>query len=214
MFPPSIPPPKKEIQLQIPGGESRVLLHSCCAPCSTAIIECLLYNNIRPTIFYYNPNIHPKKEYEIRKKENIRYAKYLNLDFIDADYDAKEWLQKTVHLKDAPERGARCRLCFLLRLKATAAYASENGFKVISTTLASSRWKILDDIFAAGRAAAENYPSVTFWEQNWRKYGLSERKNLLTQAHDFYRQQYCGCAFSLRDTIARNKQKEEVQVQS
>ncbi len=80
------------LKVQTPNGEDKVLLHSCCAPCSSAIIECMLENGIRPTVFYCNPNIYPQAEYEIRKEEAIRFVTSKNLDFIDADYDYAHWL--------------------------------------------------------------------------------------------------------------------------
>ena len=124
--------------------ETKVLLHTCCAPCSSAIIECLLDNGITPVIYYCNPNIFPKEEYEIRKEECSRYAKALGLEIIDADYDHENWLQEVTGLENEPERGGRCLKCFKLRLLRTARYAAANGFKVITTTLASSRWKSLE----------------------------------------------------------------------
>lgn len=186
------------LQLQVPNQEREILLHSCCAPCSSAIIECLLANDIRPTVFYYNPNIFPREEYEIRKAEAIRYVSALNLDFIDADYNHEAWQNIVKGLEHEPERGNRCLQCFTMRLRATACYASTHGFKVFTTTLASSRWKSLDQIATAGRAAAEAYPGTVFWEQNWRKGGLSERRNQLLKEYNFYNQQYCGCEYSIR----------------
>lgn len=129
------------LKVQTPNGEDKVLLHSCCAPCSSAIIECMLENGIRPTVFYCNPNIYPQAEYEIRKEEAIRFVTSKNLDFIDADYDYAHWLHTIKGLENEPERGSRCLKCFTLRLTETARYASEHGFSVFTTTLASSRWK-------------------------------------------------------------------------
>lgn len=186
------------MEVHPPHGEEKVLLHSCCAPCSSAIIECLLANQIRPTIFYYNPNIYPREEYEIRKCENIRYAESLGLDFIDADYNYASWREAMTGMEDQPERGSRCMKCFLIRMRETARYASENGFPLFTTTLASSRWKSLDQLFEAGRAATRLYPQTLFWEQNWRKGGLSERRKQLISDYQFYNQQYCGCEFSMR----------------
>lgn len=186
------------LRIDTPHGEDRVLLHSCCAPCSAAIIECLLANNIVPTIFYYNPNIYPREEYEIRKAETTRYASNIGLDFIDADYDYSAWREGIKGLENEPERGGRCVKCFFLRLKETARYASEHDFSLFTTTLASSRWKNLEQINDAGRRAAELYPEVNFWEQNWRKGGLQDRRNALLKEFDFYNQQYCGCEFSIR----------------
>lgn len=129
------------LKVQTPNGDRKVLLHSCCAPCSSAIIECMLENGIRPTVFYCNPNIYPQAEYEIRKNEAIRFVTSKNIDFIDADYDYAHWLHTMQGLEHEPERGSRCLKCFTLRLTETARYASEHGFSVFTTTLASSRWK-------------------------------------------------------------------------
>ena len=176
----------------------KVLLHSCCAPCSAAIIEWMLKNEIRPTVFYFNPNIYPREEYERRKSEAIRFVTSQGLEFIDADYDYEAWRQEVTGLENEPERGKRCLQCFTLRLTATAKYASEHDFNVFTTTLASSRWKSLEQINEAGRKAASLYPNTTFWEQNWRKGGLQERRNQLLKEYQFYNQQYCGCEFSMR----------------
>lgn len=174
-----------------------LLLHTCCAPCSAAIIEWLLANGIRPTLFYYNPNIFPKEEYEIRKTECIRFAQSQGLDIIDGDYNHAQWLSDIVGLEDEPERGRRCLQCFKVRLLATARIASEHGFDQFTTTLASSRWKSLTQIAEAGHWAASQYDNVTFVEKNWRKDGLSERRRILLAENGFYNQQYCGCEFSL-----------------
>ena len=186
------------LKLQTPNNENKVLLHSCCAPCSSAIIECLLANDIRPTVFYYNPNIYPQEEYGIRKAEAIRYVQGLGLDFIDGDYDYQLWRLSMQGMENEPERGSRCLKCFTHRLTETARYASEHGFTLFTTTLASSRWKSLDQINEAGRRASSLYPDTTFWEQNWRKGGLQDRRNQLLKEHDVYNQLYCGCEFSMR----------------
>jgi predicted adenine nucleotide alpha hydrolase (AANH) superfamily ATPase len=192
---------KKNI-IQPPMGETTVLLHTCCAPCSSAIIEALLQNGITPIIYYCNPNIYPLEEYEIRKNECTRYAKALGLEIVDADYDHENWLAEMKGLESEPERGGRCLKCFRLRLLKTAQYARERGIKVITTTLASSRWKSLDQINEAGRWACKNIPPddrpVIWWDQNWRKGGLQERRNQILKEYDFYNQRYCGCEFSMR----------------
>ena len=153
---------KQKNIIEAPFGETKVLLHTCCAPCSSAIIEALLKNGITPVIYYCNPNIFPQEEYEIRKDECTRYAKALGLEIIDADYDHENWLEAMKGLEAEPERGGRCLKCFKLRLLRTAEYARDHGFKVITTTLASSRWKSLDQINEAGFwacNAVENIPS-------------------------------------------------------
>ncbi len=192
---------KKKYEVIVPGGETKVLLHTCCAPCSSAIIECMLQHNITPTIYYCNPNIFPEEEYMIRKNECTRYAESLGLDIVDADYDHEIWLGCVKGLENEPERGNRCMECFRMRLRRTAKYAHEKGYKVITTTLASSRWKSLEQINEAGQFAVEPYDDVTWWDQNWRKGGLSERRAQIIREYGFYNQKYCGCEFSMRKDI-------------
>ena len=191
---------KKEA-IVVPEGCQEVLLHACCAPCSSAIVEWLVQHDIRPTIFYYNPNIWPREEYEIRKNESKRHAESLGLTWIDGDYDHEQWQQDVCGLESEPERGRRCELCFTLRLTAAARKAKELGIQYFTTTLASSRWKSLEQINKAGLIAQETIRSESnlsplFWAQNWRKGGLYERRNQLLKEFNFYNQQYCGCEFS------------------
>jgi len=198
---------KKPFEIYAPGGATRVLLHTCCAPCSSAIVECLVKHGITPTIYYFNPNIYPREEYDIRKNECSRYAKSLGLEIVDADYDHEAWLHEMKGLENEPERGGRCLNCFKMRLLKTAQYALEHDFKVITTTLASSRWKSLEQIEEAGRFAESQVPGVTFWAQNWRKGGLSERRLQIIKEYGFYNQLYCGCEFSMR----RGEERREVE---
>ena len=195
-------------------GETTVLLHTCCAPCSSAIIEAMMQNGITPVIYYCNPNIYPLEEYEIRKNECTRYARSLGLEIIDADYDHDNWLDAVRGLEDEPERGGRCLKCFKLRLLRTAEYARSRGIKVITTTLASSRWKSLDQINEAGQWACSQAASpenevkasppeneVIWWGHNWKKGGLQERRLQIIKEYEFYNQQYCGCEFSMRKDV-------------
>lgn len=193
---------KKDALLQAPGGETTVLLHTCCAPCSSAIIEAMMQNGITPVIYYCNPNIYPLEEYEIRKNECTRYARSLGLEIIDADYDHEDWLESVKGMEGEPERGGRCLKCFKLRLLRTAEYAAQRGIKVITTTLASSRWKSLDQINEAGVwACSQNEITPVWWDQNWRKNGLQERRLQIIKEYEFYNQQYCGCEFSMRKDV-------------
>lgn len=186
----------KQPAIEIPEGCTEVLLHACCAPCSSAIVEWMLNNGVRPTVFYYNPNIFPREEYEIRKNESKRHAENLGIEWIDGDYDHESWQQCVCGLEDEPERGRRCEQCFLMRMKATADKAKQIGLKYFTTTLASSRWKSLEQIERAGKEAERQVEGVIFWAQNWRKGGLYERRNRLLKEFNFYNQQYCGCEFS------------------
>lgn len=184
------------LHIEVPGGEKKVLLHTCCAPCSGAIIECLLKNGIRPTIFYSNSNIYPIKEYETRRDECIRYAESNGLLVVEDEYDHEKWRCVAEGLESEPERGGRCLQCFRFRLERAAKFAHENGYKVLTTTLASSRWKSLDQINSAGEYACSLYPDVQWWAQNWRKGGLQERRGQILKEQNFYNQLYCGCEFS------------------
>lgn len=211
---------KQKSSIVIPEGCTRVLLHACCAPCSSAIVEWLLARGVEPVIYYFNPNIYPLEEYEKRKNESKRHAESLDIQWIDDDrrasggeqpcgYGHEEWRCAVKGLEQEPERGKRCEACFYYRLLATAKKAQELGIPFFATTLASSRWKNLEQVNAAGLRAAEAVspkpltsnpltPNPSFWAQNWRKDGLQDRRNALIKEYDFYNQQYCGCEFSFR----------------
>ena len=183
--------------IEVPAGVEQVLLHACCAPCSSAIVEWMLAAHIQPTIFYYNPNIFPQTEYEIRKAESKRHAESSGINWIDEDWNHDSWLCEVSGLENEPERGARCQRCFDLRLRAAAEKAVELGINVFATTLASSRWKRLDQIELAGKRAEQAVIGARFWAHNWRKGGLQERRNQLLKEYGFYNQRYCGCEFSM-----------------
>ena len=193
-----------------------MLLHACCAPCSSAIVEWLMAHGVEPVIYYFNPNIYPFEEYEIRKNESKRHAESLGIKWIDdvrlidnckriddwkAAHDA--WRHEICGMENEPERGKRCAICFYHRLLATARKAQELGIPYFATTLASSRWKNLEQINAAGEKAAEVVNSarpdaIRFWAQNWRKDGLQDRRNELLKEYAFYNRTYCGCEYSIR----------------
>jgi len=204
--------PKQEIyeyNLKLPeieGANNKLLLHSCCAPCAGDLMERMQKSGIELTIFFYNPNIHPKKEYEIRKDENIRFAEKLGIPFIDADYDVQNWFKRAKGLEWEPERGERCTKCFDMRFERTALYAYENNFKIISSSLGISRWKNMDQINDSGIRAAGNYEGVNYWTYNWRKAGGAARMYEIAKREEFYKQEYCGCIFSLRDSNDWRKQ--------
>lgn len=226
---------KTHLELEVPGGADKVLLHACCAPCSSAILECMLQHGITPVIFYSNSNIYPYEEYDHRRTECVRYAEKLGVEMVEDEYDHEAWLQAIKGLEGEPERGGRCLQCFRFRLRRAAQYAREHGYTVLTTTLASSRWKNLAQINEAGHFACEapagdmrvsdseildtgassdmrvsdseirainngSHQVVTWWEQNWRKGGLQERRGEIIREMDFYNQLWCGCEFSIRDT--------------
>ncbi|MDV7618921.1 epoxyqueuosine reductase QueH [Acinetobacter baumannii] len=187
-------------KLELPSGHNKLLLHSCCAPCSGEVMESLIESNINFSIFFYNPNIHPVKEYLIRKEENIRFAEKHNIPFIDADYDTDNWFARAKGMENEPERGIRCTMCFDMRFERTALYAYENGFSLISSSLGISRWKNMAQINDCGIRAASHYPNILYWDYNWRKNGGSSRMIEISKREEFYQQEYCGCVYSLRDT--------------
>lgn len=191
---------RPDLELNVPGGERRVLMHSCCAPCSGELIEAMVKAGLELTIFFYNPNIHPKKEYEIRKNENIRYAEALGIPFADADYDVQEWFSRAKGMEREPERGVRCTMCFDMRFLRTALYAREHGFRVFTSSLGISRWKNMEQINDCGVRAAACYPGLAYWTYNWRKDGGGARMYEIAKRENFYKQEYCGCIYSLRDT--------------
>lgn len=189
-------------KLTLPNGHQKLLLHSCCAPCSGEVMEALLASGIDYTIYFYNPNIHPRREYLIRKEENIRFAEQHNVPFIDADYDTDNWFERAKGMEWEPERGKRCTMCFDMRFEKTAQYAHENGFPVFTSSLGISRWKNMEQINGCGERAAARYPDVIYWTYNWRKGGGSARMIEISKREKFYMQEYCGCVYSLRDTNA------------
>ena len=202
-----IPPEEQYKHLRISVPEGGVLLHACCAPCSAAIVECLLRNGCKPTVFFSNSNIYPLSEYETRKQELIRFLKEQDVPFVDDDYCHEEWRESVTGLENEPERGSRCSVCFLFRLSRAARYAQEHGLRWLTTTLASSRWKNIKQIDVAGEQAVSSFPDVEWWAQNWRKGGLQTRRGELLRLNQFYNQLYCGCEFSLASSQAMRKEK-------
>jgi len=169
-------------------------------------MEALLASNIKYTIFFYNPNIQPFQEYEIRKTENKYFAEKQKIPFIDADYDVNNWFARTKGMEFDPERGHRCEVCFDLRMERTALYAYENKFKIFTSSIGISRWKDLQQVNKSGTRAAQYYPGLSYWTYNWRKIGGSQRMIEIAKRERFYQQEYCGCAHSLRDTNQWRKQ--------
>jgi epoxyqueuosine reductase len=205
MIPMTTAPTTTRLHLPVPHGAEQVLLHSCCAPCSGEVMEAMQASGLALTIYFYNPNIHPLKEYELRKEENIRFAEKLGLPFIDADYDTDHWFDRVKGLEWEPERGERCTACFDMRFERTALYGHEHGFTLFTSCLGISRWKNLAQINACGQRAAARYPNLHYWDYNWRKGGGAQRMIEISKREEFYQQEYCGCIYSLRDTNAHRR---------
>lgn len=194
---------KPKYTLDPPIARAEVLVHSCCAPCSGAMLECLLNNDLKPIVFFSNANIFPYEEYSLRLQELKRYCEELGVECIDDQYLHPEWLQHIRGLEREPERGLRCEQCFKFRLLKAAKYAQERGIKQMCTSLASSRWKDLDQVNRAGQWACEQANAgvdpkqhIIWWPQNWRKGGLQPRRNEIIKEQNFYNQLFCGCEFA------------------
>jgi epoxyqueuosine reductase len=189
--------------LSVPEGVKKLLLHSCCAPCSGEILEALHASGLMFAVYYYNPNIAPREEYDRRKADNKRFAEKLGVPFADADYDNENWVARVKGLENEPERGARCTVCFSMRLERAALYAHENGFDALATSLGMSRWKNSEQVNACGHQAAARHGGLLFWDNNWRKNGGADRRFVISRREGFYEQKYCGCLYSLRDAGKR-----------
>ena len=176
----------------------KLLLHSCCAPCSGAIIESLVSEGVRPVVFFSNSNIESREEYDKRLAELRRYCALFDLELVDDIYDHEDWLRFISGLENEPERGARCRKCFEYRLRRAAQLARERGLDTVATSLASSRWKSLEQVDEAGNAACRGVEGVYWWSRNWRRGGLQERRGEIIREQAFYNQTFCGCEFSHR----------------
>lgn len=175
-------------------SKKKLLLHSCCGPCSSACIERLKdYFDI--TVIYYNPNIEPKDEYEKRKSTQIRLLNALGIKFLDCDYDNEVFKERTKTLADQKEGGVRCSVCFGIRLKYTAMKAKENNFDYFTTTLTVSPHKNSEIINKIGEAIG-NYIGISFLYSDFKKKDGYKRSVELAKYYNLYRQNYCGCLYS------------------
>lgn len=184
-----------------------LLLHSCCAPCSSAVLKKLSpYFNI--TIFYYNPNISPQKEYEKRKLEEINFIKKLNktkefnniseIKFLDCDYDNNIFFTSVKGLENELEGGKRCKVCYKLRLEETAKVAKLNKFDYFSTTLSVSPYKNSQLLNEIGKNLSEEY-NINYLFSDFKKENGYKTSIELSKENNLYRQDYCGCMFSLKE---------------
>ena len=172
-----------------------LLLHSCCAPCSSACLE-RLKDWFSVTVLYYNPNIDEREEYEKRKAEQIRFIKETGwAEILDCDYENEAFEAMAKGLEEEPERGKRCYLCYELRLEKTAKIAKENGFSWFCTTLSLSPYKNAEWLNEIGNRVGEKY-GVKFLPSDFKKKGGYHRSVELSNEHGLYRQDFCGCRFS------------------
>ncbi len=175
----------------------KLLLLSCCAPCSCGVIKQLAKEKRDFTVLFYNPNIDTAEEYQKRLAENERVCRAFGVPFVSLPYEPQVWREAVRGLEREPERGRRCSVCFELRLQRAAQYAKENGFTAFSSVLGISRHKDLEQVNAAAARAAEK-TGLPYDTTNWRKGGLEELRRALNQEMCLYNQTYCGCVFSKR----------------
>lgn len=172
--------------------KKKILLLSCCAPCSCAVIEKMAKDKKDFSVIFYNPNIKPFHEYQKRLEENKKLCETYEVPFVEMKYDCVLWDSLTKHLMDEPERGNRCSVCFYMRLKKTFEYAKENGFDYVSSVLGTSRYKDLDQVNRVAEKLAEQY-DIEYLHIEARKDGMQKRANELTTELNLYHQDYCGC---------------------
>ena len=180
----------------------RILLHSCCGPCSTACIERLM-PDYKVTVFFYNPNITDRDEYEKRKENQIKFIDALNSElpeedrvvFIEGEYLPEDFFDAAKGLEDCPEGGERCTECFKLRLDRTAMAALVMGYPVFGTTLTVSPHKNYQLISAIGTELGDIY-EIEFLDMDFKKKAGFQRSIELSKKYELYRQNYCGCEFS------------------
>jgi len=174
--------------------KSKILLHSCCAPCSSSVIESLIADyNI--TVIYYNPNIEPEKEYLKRKKDQIRLLKILCIPYIEARYDNEEFKKVTKEYDKEKEGGYRCGICYKLRLEKVAMVAKQNNFEYFGTTLTLSPYKNSEIINKIGLQLAKNY-NIKYLTSDFKKNDGYKRSIELSKEYNLYRQNYCGCLYN------------------
>ena len=183
--------------------KKKLLLHSCCAPCSIYVLQQLM-SEWQVTVYFYDPNIHPRAEYIQRRDEMKGYAEKLKLEFIEGPYDTFNWIQKTRGLEKEPEKGKRCTICFDIRLGETARKAKDEGYEAFATTLTISPHKDAKQVRLVGQKIAEKF-EIDFLDRDWKKDDGFKIACKLSKEEGFYRQDYCGCFFSKRDRDLKAK---------
>lgn len=180
-------------------GESKpsLLLHSCCGPCSSYVLE-YLTRFFDITLLFYGPNIQPREEYDLRLEHQRKVTEHIPVKIMECDYDGEDFDRAVVGLESEPEGGARCTECFRLRIERTAALAAEHGFEWYCTTLSVSPHKDAQRINALGQELGERY-GVKWLPSDFKKRGGYQRSIVLSKEMGLYRQEYCGCAYSLAE---------------
>ncbi|MBQ9828441.1 MAG: epoxyqueuosine reductase QueH [Lachnospiraceae bacterium] len=195
---------QKEMDSYLGGitpGEKRLLLHACCAPCSSYVLE-YLSEYFRITVLFYDPNIFPEAEYLKRIEEEKRFIREKSfrfpVDMAQTRYDPERFFEMAKGLEDCPERGERCIRCYRLRMEEAASYAKENGYDLFATTLTLSPLKDADALNGIGRELEEQY-GVKYLASDFKKKDGYKRSLELSREYNLYRQNYCGCIFSQKE---------------
>lgn len=205
---------QKELEEKIAYHSSRgevpaLLLHSCCAPCSSYVLE-YLSEYFQITVFYYNPNIYPKEEYDCRVKEQQQFIRRLPMkhpaSFAEGSYDTARFYEAVKGMEQQPEGGARCAACYELRLREAAKYAKRMGADYFTTTLSISPMKDAHKLNEIGGKLAQEY-GVDYLYSDFKKKNGYLRSTQLSKEYGMYRQDYCGCIFSVRnrETVKEKK---------
>ncbi len=181
----------------------KLLLHSCCAPCSVAVID-ELKDQYDLTVYFYNPNIHPTEEYEKRKAEVTRVCREWGVKMIDEDYEAEKWHEAIKGLEQEPEGGKRCAVCFAMRLHRAAEYAKKHKFDVFATTLTSGRNKLVEIIHPIAHEAAKKH-DLEFLDEDWKKGGRQESGRKIIEKMAIFKQNYCGCRYTQHEQLRKDE---------
>ncbi|MBQ7307186.1 MAG: epoxyqueuosine reductase QueH [Clostridia bacterium] len=180
----------------------KLLLHSCCAPCSSSVIE-RLREYFDVTVYYYNPNVYPTEEYEIRKTEQKNYLEKIDIPFIEGEYSKLDFYDSVLGLENELEGGKRCYSCYKFRMKSCAKKAKDLNFEYFCTTLSVSPHKNSTYINEIGKNLEEEY-NIKFLFSDFKKRQGFLRSLALSKENNFYRQNYCGCEYSMNTTKKEN----------
>ncbi|MBN1222865.1 MAG: epoxyqueuosine reductase QueH [Candidatus Aminicenantes bacterium] len=173
-----------------------MLVHICCAPDALYVME-VLKRDFDVSGYFYNPNIYPETEYRLRLEEARKVAGILDFDLIEGEYSSRYWMSITRRFKDEPEKGRRCDVCYALRLAGTVRKAQEIGFEAFTTVMSLSPLKKATDLNRIGRMFSKRY-GIYFLEADFKKKDGFKKSVELSKKHGLYRQNYCGCLYSMR----------------
>jgi len=173
----------------------RMLVHICCAPDALYVLN-FLKDKYELSGFFYNPNIHPREEYDLRLKETQKVSRILEVKLIEDVYDDSRWLNLTQKFKKEPEKGKRCDICYAMRLERTARKASDLSYDIFTSVMSLSPWKKADVLNRMGKMFARRY-NINFLEADFKKKDGFKKSIELSKYYGLYRQNYCGCIYSI-----------------